>query len=345
MKIYTIFLILLLLPFISHAQRESYEQTKNEKIFMKENKVKEITTHHTFFYKDTTYIKARKDSYELFDNKGNLIKYIPTFINDTLFPNMFENKYDQYGNRIENISYTFPIQDPSYISLTVNVQDGSTLSNNEQMDTIIWRWSGVFDKNGNCISSIIYQSNGQIDSSFTNYVYKNNQIIESHNSNSWSTKERIIIYNYKFDGENIIEKTYYNWDNSKVSSKIFYKYDSNNNLIEELDFAYHFPYENDSLLSMKRTLIYNNSNNLITEKIIKYTFNVRKEKFFSGTEYVYNQNGDKIKISELNKKGKIKYQNEYRYTYFKNGLIKSKESLGKKDKVYSITNYQYIFYE
>jgi len=345
MKRYTIFFILLLLPIISHAQRVTSEQTENEKVFIKENKVKEITTYYTFFYKDTTYTKARKNSYELFDEEGNLTKYISTFINDTLFPNMTDNKYDQYGNRIENINYTFPIHDPSYISLTVNVQDGSTLSNDEQMDTIIRRWTGEFDENGNCISSIIYQSNGQIDSTFTSYVYKNNQIIKSHNSNSWSTKERTRIYKYKYEGENIIEKTYYNWDNSKVSSKTFYKYDSINNLIEELDYDYHFPYENDSLLKMKRTLVYDKSNYLIKEIIIEYTNNIRTEKFFSGTEYVYNQNGDKIQISELNKKGKVKYQNEYRYTYFVNGLIKSKESLGKKDKVYSITNYLYTFYE
>ena len=216
--------------------------------------------------------------------------------------------------------------------------------NKEQLDTISNKWVGKYDENNNCIINKTFNTKNEIVSEYTNTYDQKGNCIESRSRSFLSSKEHISKRDFIYNAEKLIEKIFYNSYNGKVSGKIFYKYDINGNLIEELDYDYHFPYENDSILKSKRTLIYDNRNRLVEEKILEYDFDGRKLKLFKGEEYIYDSKGNKTRISTLNKKGKVTYEDVYEYEYNSVGLPLRRKTIGKKGKIYAVIEYKYTFF-
>ena len=154
----------------------------------------------------------------------------------------------------------------------------------------------IYDKNGNKIEYISYDSDGRLDSKYTYKYDENGNMIED---NSYDSDGLYYKYTYKYDEKgNEIECISYDSD-SRLNFKATYKYNEKGNIIEK---NY---YDSDGRLNFKATYKYDKKGNNIEYNICYSDGSLDKTTYKYKYEYDKNNNWTQQVTYENNKPTQI----------------------------------------
>lgn len=131
--------------------------------------------------------------------------------------------------------------------------------------------------------------------------------------------------------DNIIEEKLFRENDSIAQKRVTYKYDSNNNMIERIEYS-------GEVVFNRRTFQYDKHKNIIAEKVYGYSMDDLHGKF----AYKYNKKNQRIEEITYSTTDTTDISHKNFYSYDKKGkILKNKQYfLGKLDCIYT---YKYEF--
>ncbi|OHD10937.1 MAG: hypothetical protein A2086_16475 [Spirochaetes bacterium GWD1_27_9] len=284
--------------------------------------VKKITgIEYKEFEEDGKKVRNNENTHILeFDNKGNVVKSKEIF---SFWTKSYSYKYDDNGNMIEkaeydekdilNLTTIYIYKDGILIEenilnkegqlsnkTTYKIENGKPVEMNHIYSdgSLLDRATYNYDKNGNLIEEIEYDSENAPSSKDTYKFNKNNKLIEKQVFKNDILNYKTT-YNYigdikteeielEYEGNNVVSKTINKYNNKenrisfekyegkKLSVKIKYIYDLKNKIIEED--------EMDSFGKITEKTIYSYDKNQNLVKKVEYTPDMTPIQF---TEFIY----------------------------------------------------------
>ncbi|MBI9052630.1 MAG: hypothetical protein JEY96_02365 [Bacteroidales bacterium] len=207
----------------------------------------------------------------------------------------FSKRFDHNGNIIEEIYYQSGTVDQKLSYKYDNNENKVEFINyNGDENKVMFKQNITYDNSARKIREERY--NGS-DYQIIKYSYNTeNRVSKIVRSDIYGNVEHKRIFNYKGNSCNI---SIYN-SNDKETGSIVNKYDSNNNIIETIE------YDDKDVVTEKYEFTF--KENLVLEKT-KYTL----ENFMYKEIYEYDAKGNLVKIKKEQPKGNIIVSNIYKY--------------------------------
>ncbi|MBN2547043.1 MAG: hypothetical protein JXB50_14675 [Spirochaetes bacterium] len=230
-----------------------------------------------------------------YDKKGNIIRDLhENFSNN--FSSEFINKYNEWGEVIEQKNFVKYAQSPAYglkIKKSYNdknkIRECSYYDINEKLKSIE---KCFYDVNGNLIEKRLFDHKNNFLHVTEKYFYdKNNNIIKKEKINA-NLKDFDCEYEKNYSDDNLlIEELYYQ---DTGVHRIIYKYKDIKRVFEERD--------------EKNSIVYKYSFNLPSEKII---YSVKKKNQIENKIIYHYENSRLVREDHFNSKSKMVHQKYY----------------------------------
>ena len=292
--LFTLCLVCLLFPLLFrtvNTNAQNIFEEKQKKVIIKNN-IFSLTTWDYYYTNGKPSKNGIKTSFNKYDNFGNIIELITYKLKDTAAYETF--KYNNEGKRTDYIK--------------------------RKGVKIAYQKTSRFDD----IGKLIQENGFDGASDFQNdYTYDNDGKLEQITYMLDKITHEKRVFNHE---GNITGITVYN-SADEITSYLSLKYDEHDNVVEEV------VYNTDKIPTEKKLYVYDNDNNVISE--VKY----RGDNFYYKLTYLYNSNGELINIDEENP-NEGRYQKK-QYFYDDNNNLVEMRWRRNAGEDFSLRTYQY----